>query len=107
MGKYLDMLDSMNGGTHTREAKESMTVESIADMVKRELESLPLLPDDQRFIEKRLQAITVMANKRINLLEGYRQQWKESAAGELMESKKENAGRSGANLWLLEVRNIK
>ena len=56
-----------------------------------------VLPDDIKFLEKNLPELKA---HRTMMLERYRQIWEQAAAAEALPHKKQNAGRSAANIWL-------
>lgn len=57
-----------------------------------------LLPDDRVFLLRRLPTNDTPARSR--LISGYREQWFAGMDAELVEYRKQNAGRSRANTWL-------
>ena len=66
------------------------------------LADLPLLIDDRRFITQQLHRIPRQQHEAV--LAEYRRVWLEAAAAETDESRKDNAGRRAANLYLLLLR---
>ncbi|WP_322003343.1 hypothetical protein [Marinobacter alexandrii] len=60
--------------------------------------SLPLLPEDNRFLHLRLAALPT--EKHAWILQKYRRHWTTASEAEPNTNKKQNTGRRAANRWL-------
>lgn len=65
------------------------------------LDNLPLLPDDRKFIRRRLRVLPLSSHEKVFRL--YRNRFINGMEAEQAEHKKDNAGRYRANTWLLEI----
>ena len=66
-------------------------------------ERLPLLPDDVKFIRRRLFVLGAYLGPAEAICLEYETRWRDAADKELLPHRKDNAGRRAANEWLRDL----